>query len=546
MKRTIILGSITLLVLSLVCSIPVAAVNSTCSLSVTSVPDGGVVSIDGLGYGFTPLIETGVSCGGHTVTVSHEGYDDFTTGIDFLAGMPENITANLRAKSDLGSVIIRSEPESAALYIDSNYRGSTPLTVYGLQPGRHEILLTADGYESYNDVVSVSGGMTPEYTEYLVPLPDTGFLSIASSPDGAVVQIDGYPAGTTPTALKRMPAGNHTVTISREGYWNFTGILDLAVGDSLQANADLTRIPTSGTLYLDSSPRKTEIYLNGTFKGYTPATLDTIPPGDYLLEFRNPDGSFVNRSFSLPPGATHEIVGVLNNGTNGSIVDREWQYQNESSMTNQPGWISVNATPVIERTYTWYLNGHKATVTLDIPRDLYEYYRDQPHPRNISASTFTGYTISDRDRQYLHNLMAKLKDASNFKSYSARNDYRNVVAFVQSIQYQPDSPDAEATGASDGTDDYWKYPVETLGDGNGDCEDTAILTAALLREMGYDVAIVLLDDHAAAAVACDNCNGYYYPLNGKRYYYLETTGTGFSLGTMDEKYKDTVAHIIPL
>jgi len=174
---------------------------------------------------------------------------------------------------------------------------------------------------------------------------------------------------------------------------------------------------------------------------------------------------------------------------------------------------------------------------LDIPRDLYEYYKGQPHPRNISAGTFSAYAINDQDRQYIHTLINKLKDASDFKSYAARNDYRNVVAFVQSITYQSEAAD------------YWKYPIETLADGNGDCEDTAILTAALLKEMGYDVAVVFLPEHAAVAVSCENCNGYYYPLNGKRYYYLETTGTGLSLGsmgTLESKYKNAMATIVPL
>ena len=82
--------------------------------------------------------------------------------------------------------------------------------------------------------------------------------------------------------------------------------------------------------------------------------------------------------------------------------------------------------------------------------------------------------------------------------------------------------------------------METLADGNGDCADTAILTAALLKEMGYDVVIVIFPGnpgHAGTAVACDNCNGYYYSLNGNRDYYLETTGTGFSLGTLEENIR---------
>ena len=56
--------------------------------------------------------------------------------------------------------------------------------------------------------------------------------------------------------------------------------------------------------------------------------------------------------------------------------------------------------------------------------------------------------------------------------------------------------------------------------------------------MNYDVAIVLLPQvsgepagHAVVGIACDN--GHDYPLDGKRYYYLDLTGSGLSLGAMN-------------
>jgi hypothetical protein len=67
--------------------------------------------------------------------------------------------------------------------------------------------------------------------------------------------------------------------------------------------------------------------------------------------------------------------------------------------------------------------------------------------------------------------------------------------------------------------------------------------------MGYNVVIVIFPGsprHAGTAVASDTCNDYYHPLNGTRYYYLETTGTGYSPGTMDEKYQNFGDKIIPI
>jgi len=524
------------LLLLMIIVMPVAATNESCSISIVSIPQGGTVFIDGNDVGSTPVTDIQVAPGTYSIIVSEEGYDDYTTSIRIESGTHRDIIANLQKTANRGMVTIVTEPLGGNLYVDGKYRGVTPVTVDNMLPGRHEILIRKPGYDDYRDVVSVAIDKNIEYTEYLVPLPDSGFISITSNPDGADVTIDGSSAGKTPTNLQRISAGNHTIELAKAGYWNFTAILPIAGGESTLATADLTIIPTSSTLYFDSSPRGLEIFLNGTFKGNTPATFETMPSGDYLLEFRNYQGS-VNQSFQFLPGATYDVYASLSNESEGTIRNTEWLYQNTSNQKAQPGWTRVNASPVIEQTFTWNTNGQVAKITLDIPTDLYEYYRTQPHPTGTGSDTLTAYAISDQDRQYLHVLINSLKDASNFRSYAARNDYRNVVAFVQSIKY------------SDDVSEYWKYPIETLADGNGDCEDTAILTAALLKEMGYDVAVLFLPEHAAVAVSCENCNGYYYPLNGKRYYYLETTGTGFSLGSMgslESKYKNAMATIVPL
>ncbi len=80
--------------------------------------------------------------------------------------------------------------------------------------------------------------------------------------------------------------------------------------------------------------------------------------------------------------------------------------------------------------------------------------------------------------------------------------------------------------------DYVRHPLETLVEGNGDCEDTTLLAAALSRAQKLDLVLVLFgesavgkrDAHFGYAVA-GNFHGTYFNLNGKKYFYAETTGT---------------------
>jgi len=69
-----------------------------------------------------------------------------------------------------------------------------------------------------------------------------------------------------------------------------------------------------------------------------------------------------------------------------------------------------------------------------------------------------------------------------------------VLAFVQrEIRYAPDD-------ASTGVGEYGRFPLETLIEGHGDCECTALLCAALLCYLGFGSALLVMPSHAAVGL----------------------------------------------
>ncbi|ACX52446.1 copper amine oxidase domain protein [Ammonifex degensii KC4] len=97
--------------------------------------------------------------------------------------------------------------------------------------------------------------------------------------------------------------------------------------------------------------------------------------------------------------------------------------------------------------------------------------------------------------------------------------------------------------------EYPRYPVETLVEG-GDCEDKSILLAALLRTMGYRVALLVFDDnpgHMAVGVECPDCWGSYYLKDGVRYFYLESTAPNWSVGQVPPEYRGrgALVYVVP-
>jgi hypothetical protein len=84
-----------------------------------------------------------------------------------------------------------------------------------------------------------------------------------------------------------------------------------------------------------------------------------------------------------------------------------------------------------------------------------------------------------------------------------------IVTLVQSLEYRTDPVYLEP-----------KFPVETVGDANGDCDDKTLLAAALLAREGYDVAILLFSDEQHVSLGIRS-NGSTYGDSG--YALVETT-----------------------
>ncbi len=205
-------------------------------------------------------------------------------------------------------------------------------------------------------------------------------------------------------------------------------------------------------------------------------------------------------------------------------------------------WIAPKPTAVTEdptnyhRIFSWTTKKDTWSCEIIVPKTLYEAYVKIPR----QAEAYSLYAFSEEDRPVIKTLLDMLNRTARQRGYSTRDLIANVVNFVQSFPYRTDM-------ATKGLDDYPRYPVETLVDGGGDCEDTAVLMAVLLHEMGYDVCIVYLPGHLALAVSHPEITeGTWYDFMGKRYYYLDTTAKGCEIGWMPDKYQATTARLYPM
>jgi len=210
----------------------------------------------------------------------------------------------------------------------------------------------------------------------------------------------------------------------------------------------------------------------------------------------------------------------------------------------EPASISAPAGPqpspeLFHREFVWDYGGKRWTYKLQVPREVYDYFTSL---KRLPTSDYSVYVTDPADDPYISAIAARFQEVAAREGYSPKQTVEFVVAFVQSLRYVTDD-------VSKGFDQYARYPLETLVEQEGDCEDTSILLAAILREMGFGVVLILLPGdpgHMAVGVKGENLPGVYYEFEGARYYYVETTATRWPIGRIPDEFRGRKAVILPL
>lgn len=141
----------------------------------------------------------------------------------------------------------------------------------------------------------------------------TGSLSVASTPAGASVQIDGKAndAWVTPFSMEKVTPGRHQLTFSKDGFTSATRTVDVNAGRISGTSATLTAL-TTATLQLDSDPHGAAIDVDGKPNGQvTPAKL-TVAPGKHTIELHLQGYHSLHLTADLKAGQTFPWTPALN------------------------------------------------------------------------------------------------------------------------------------------------------------------------------------------------------------------------------------------
>ncbi|HHX29066.1 MAG: PEGA domain-containing protein [Bacillota bacterium] len=219
-------------------------------LTVTSNIQGSRVYVDGLLRGKTPLT---VSCapGMRDVLIKADGYRDHRGSVRVASFEETLYEATLEEIT--GTLSLTSTPSGAAVYVDNQIRGETPLKIQ-VTPGRHEVTFELEGYYSKSSEVIVPRDHEQAVNAVLArmtgSLPGTG--GAGAGPEAREVTV----VGASPEAM------------------TFQGMYPAGYTDTFRATASTT---------MDGWP-------------VTRSTLERLLPGEEVRVVLAPDGSVASMS----------------------------------------------------------------------------------------------------------------------------------------------------------------------------------------------------------------------------------------------------------
>jgi nicotinamide riboside transporter PnuC len=155
---------IEIIVLTTILLIPsLAAANG--NITISSVPSGATVFLDSGSTGATtPTTIEGVSSGTHYILLRLTGYQDYTEIVAVSNNATSTVTGILIALTTTtqeitnGSIKVESNPSNAAVFLNTEYQGKTPLTLYNISHGTHRVLVQKIGYQDWSERISVTSG----------------------------------------------------------------------------------------------------------------------------------------------------------------------------------------------------------------------------------------------------------------------------------------------------------------------------------------------------------------------------------------------------
>jgi formylglycine-generating enzyme required for sulfatase activity len=262
---------------------------------------GARVRVDGIDIGVTPLQETPVEPGEHTLSISLDRFLDYSQAISIEGrSVAQQFEAVLEPAWAV--VSLTTTPAGAEVLVDGELVGTTPLNTEVLQ-GRRDVTLKLSGHKAWQDDFDVIAG-----EDFVVPLvelePADGLVFIRSNPSAASVTLGGEFKGLTPLEVALTPDQEHELTFFKDGYHSNKTSLQIRPNQERELNVELD--PILASVSVVSEPADAELYVNGEFRGVANQTIELMATSQQI-EIRKAGFVPYSTEFTSRPGLDQAI-----------------------------------------------------------------------------------------------------------------------------------------------------------------------------------------------------------------------------------------------
>ena len=190
-------------------------------------------------------------------------------------------------------------------------------------------------------------------------------------------------------------------------------------------------------------------------------------------------------------------------------------------------------------TLSWDTDASSGSIHVTISGPSYHRYSEDDVARDYRTLGGDCVSFVTSEDETIREIAAGVMEAT-----AGLTDIERVECVLDMVRGIPTSTDEESTGQSD----YFRYPVETLWELTGDCEDHAILLSSILEAMGYDTVLHyvnifedgrLVGSHMAVGVNVEHATGSYVLVHELRFWYCESSpesGADLHVGEVPDGY----------
>jgi hypothetical protein len=258
------------------------------------------------------------------------------------------------ATPQVGQLLVAADVAGAKISVDGNSEPNwlTPYTISDVSVGSHQVVVSKEGYDDYQQSVTIEAGkpftVNASLPARAEPPPQTpameaavakvkppkkeiaptgavtriGQLLVTANVSGARISVDGSsePNWITPySSTIDLPAGTHQVVVSKEGYEDSQRSVTIEAGRTSTVNLPLS--VGSGEVEVVTKPPGLEVFIDGNSIGLSPAH-SAVVAGSHSIRVTRPGWTPYEGTVKVKSGAMPVITVTMSRpgeGTTGIV-----------------------------------------------------------------------------------------------------------------------------------------------------------------------------------------------------------------------------------